>query len=192
MFEGVGNRGNEIRAKDVTTAEKQQLARNAAAALTKFVRAAEGRRLSTARLRRLAIEQGLPLPHTLELSDLAHILDRHAPELTVVGQVEGDLVWGVEMDEDAPDVDANALHPTGEWPSGEDVEWLSSHFSNYRSLRNTSIELETLTVLVGRNGAGKSNVLDGLFRASLLTRRKPSVVFSGRHAPARVTTVTSA
>ena len=36
------------------------------------------------------------------------------------------------------------------------------HIKNYRSLENVDIELGRLTVLVGRNGAGKSNFVDAL------------------------------
>jgi ABC-type transport system involved in cytochrome c biogenesis ATPase subunit len=119
---------------------------------------------------------------------LTDVLDGYAPELTVVGRSGTDLIWGLGLDEDAPDIDAHAIvqSDAAAAPRGDEVEWLSARFQNYRSLRDTTIELEPLTVLVGRNGAGKSNILDGLFRASLLTRRKPEVVFSGRHAAERV------
>ncbi len=36
------------------------------------------------------------------------------------------------------------------------------HIKNYRSLENVSVDLGRLTVLVGRNGAGKSNFVDAL------------------------------
>lgn len=120
---------------------------------------------------------------------LAELLDGYAPELTVIGRSGQDLVWGLGLEEDAPDIDAHELFPRIEHDSGErgeTIEWLSTEFRNYRSLQATSIKLDSLTVLVGRNGAGKSNVLDGLFRTSLITRRKPEVVFAGPHTSARV------
>ncbi|MEM9459365.1 MAG: AAA family ATPase [Myxococcota bacterium] len=117
---------------------------------------------------------------------LTKLLDLYAPELTVVGRSGVDLIWGLELDEDAPDIDAfESLLGDGD-VTGEQIEWLSAEFSNYRSLRSASLHLAPLTILIGRNGAGKSNILDGLFRASLLTRRKPDAVFAGSHAPERV------
>lgn len=167
--------------------EQEQRALALGAALTEEVRKAGQAGLSGARLGMLVRQHDATLLGDSELR-LAELLDRYAPELTVVGRAGNDLVWGLGLEDDAPDIDAYKLAqlvpnaPT----RGDDVEWLGARFRNYRSLKDTTIELEPLTVLVGRNGAGKSNVLDGLFRASLLTRRKPEVVFARRHAPARV------
>ena len=121
---------------------------------------------------------------------LRELLDAYAPELTVVGRAGHDLVWGLGLEEDAPDIDPHEAlldREHGDDETAHDIEWLSAEFHNYRSLRDTSLTLDPLTVLVGRNAAGKSNVLDGLFRASLMTRRKPGVVFTGAHSAPRVT-----
>jgi len=171
------------------TEEQEQRAWALGAALTDDVRQAEGRSLPGARLAQLVRQHDATLLDSMGLR-LAELLDRYAPELTVVGHTGSDLVWGLGLEEDAPDVDANELLAPSmgrDDGRGDAIEWRSAHFENYRSLRDTSIDLENLTVLVGRNGAGKSNVLDGLFRASLLTRRKPEVVFRDLHTPTRIT-----
>ncbi|MBT3221137.1 MAG: AAA family ATPase [Proteobacteria bacterium] len=45
------------------------------------------------------------------------------------------------------------------------------HFRNFKVLRNVSISLERMTVLVGANGCGKSSVLQGLDWLLAMTRR---------------------
>lgn len=49
------------------------------------------------------------------------------------------------------------------WPLGrESIVLTAVRIENYRSLHDVSVELAPLTVLVGRNGAGKSNFVDAL------------------------------
>ena len=140
---------------------------------------------------------GLAERKVLQQFGLARLLDRYAPELAVVGRKGSDFVWGFERPDDAPDLDIDdilvveseleLLSTQGRPPEG--VELLSVAFTNYRSLRQVQVELSALTVLVGANGAGKSNVLDGLFRGVRLAGSKPAIVFGGSHTLDRVVTL---
>lgn len=118
-------------------------------------------------------------------------LDRYAPRLTVVGRTGDDLLWGLDRADDAPWVDMDTVLVEEDLPrkkarNPESVSLQRVRFENYRSVGNTVLELAPLTVLVGANGAGKSNLLDGVFRAVQLTHQKPASVFDGPHAVERV------
>lgn len=57
-------------------------------------------------------------------------------------------------------------------------------FRDYRLLRSVDLELGRLNIIVGRNGAGKSSVLDGLHQLlTLLGPASAANVFAGRHDP---------
>jgi hypothetical protein len=104
---------------------------------------------------------------------------RNAPLLSILDRIDGELLWGSEAGDDVPGV---ALSPT------ERVPLERAHFLHYRSLLDVALDLSPLTLLVGANGTGKSNVLDALFRVVRLERFRPDSVFYGPHAPERVRT----
>ncbi|MBI4235756.1 MAG: AAA family ATPase [Chloroflexi bacterium] len=54
------------------------------------------------------------------------------------------------------------------------------HVQNYKSLRDTEVPLQPLTVLVGPNASGKSNILDCLAFLSQLTRDRLENAFGAR------------
>lgn len=120
---------------------------------------------------------------------LAAVLDEYAPELTIVGRAGADLRWGLGLSSDAPDPDPKGAVgvPDADWPPTHKARWERVRFRNFRSIRDAELKMQDLTVLVGRNGVGKTNLLDGIFRLSLLSSRKPAAVFSGRDRPERVT-----
>jgi len=70
------------------------------------------------------------------------------------------------------------------------------HFENFKSLKNVSLDLGRLTVLVGPNGCGKSSVLKGMELLSaagqprpeewLNTWRRFNTIFGGRRDPGRL------
>lgn len=74
----------------------------------------------------------------------------------------------------------------------------SARFTNFKALQDLSLDLERLTVLVGANGCGKTSVLEAIDLACKLrepipdegsyTGQRPSLLFSGSHAPARLRT----
>ena len=166
--------------------QQEQRLRRLAEALTEEVQKSKGRRLTGAALGQLARKLDAD---SLRDTKLATLLDRFAPELTVVGRSGADLIWGVDLPNDVPDPDMTGAIgvPDQGWPSRGGAVWERVRFENYRSIRTATLEMSALTVLVGRNGCGKSNILDGVFRLSRLTGRKPKVVFSGRHDERRVT-----
>jgi energy-coupling factor transporter ATP-binding protein EcfA2 len=151
--------------------------------LTEKVQDTPDRALPGSRLGLLARARGFT-------GTLTELLNSSAPRLTVVGRAGRDLLWGLDHPEDAPDYDVLDAQPGALQLKGEDFDKFGrperAEFRNFRSLRDVTLNLDDLTVLVGANGAGKSNLLDGLFRLSLLTRRKPDIVFKGRHAGERV------
>lgn len=169
--------------------QAEQRARRFGAEFTEAVRRTSSKQMSETQLRTASGGWMFGIELQGGGIEFSEFLDAYAPELTVVGHTEHELIWGLDLPEGEPDVDAYAIKhggADGVHADAAEVEWLSASFRNYRSLRATSIELEPLTVLVGRNGAGKSNVLDALFRASLLTQRKPATVFKGPSHPERV------
>lgn len=176
-------------ASESERAEAEQRARKVGAVFTRAVHETRSKRMSESKLRTQSAGWVIGVELQGGAADLTEFLDVYAPELTVVGHTEHELIWGLGLPEGEPDVDAHAIKKgdaDAVHRGAEEVEWLSASFRNYRSLRAATIELGPLTVLVGRNGAGKSNILDGLFRASLLTRRKPAAVFRGPNDAERV------
>lgn len=120
---------------------------------------------------------------------LAQRSDQFAHELTVVGRSGEDLVWGMEAPDDRPPVVLDDLlmvegDPPAVAPHSVRIE--SVRFQNYRALKDTTLTLSGLTALVGQNGSGKTSLLDGLWRCSLLCTKKPDLVFTGTNAVERV------
>ena len=62
------------------------------------------------------------------------------------------------------------------------------HIKNYLSLRNVKLPLKPLTVLVGPNASGKSNVLSALnlFNRMMIAEKLPPVEFIQDHLNARI------
>lgn len=56
----------------------------------------------------------------------------------------------------------------------------SVHFKNFKALRDVELNLERFTVLVGPNASGKTSVLEGLYRLSMLGAEDWTKVFVGR------------
>ena len=56
-------------------------------------------------------------------------------------------------------------------------------YRNFKTLRDVTIDLGPLTVLVGPNGCGKTSALDGIYYLSLLRERPPERIFKERRAP---------
>jgi ABC-type uncharacterized transport system ATPase subunit len=128
-------------------------------------------------------------PHLRAKVRLAQLLDQFAHELTVVGRSGEDLVWGMDAPDDRPPVklDDLLLVEGDHTPvAPQDVRIESVRFQNYRALKDTTLRLSGLTALVGQNGSGKTSLLDGLWRCSLLCTKKPDLVFTGPNAIERV------
>ena len=157
-------------------------------ALTEEVRQSPDRSLTGAVLGQRVRQHDWSLLSDTKLK-LATVLDEFAPELTVVGRAGADLRWGLELSGDAPDPDPRGAAgvPDVDWPAVDGASWERVRFDNFRSIRAAELAMRELTVLVGRNGVGKTNILDGIFRLSRLTSRKPAAVFSGRDRLQRVT-----
>lgn len=119
--------------------------------------------------------------------NLATLLDRYAPRLTVAGRVGQDLLWGALEGGPAAEIDlSDALIEEDPASESAPAEALSrARFTNYRVLRDVELELDRFTALVGPNASGKSTLLDALFRANRLGTRKPLAVFRGRQAVSR-------
>lgn len=164
----------------------------AAEFLTAEVERTEHKKLLGADLGQLYARHFPALKAELSLSQL---LNHYADRLTVVDRAGQDLVWGTNLDDDAPDVDLenlDSLLQIDEFPASVDgvqqgeVGLSRARFVNYKVLGDVTIELGKLTVLVGANASGKSTILDALFRGSLLTTRKPASVFDGPNDLTRV------
>jgi hypothetical protein len=130
-------------------------------------------------------------------ANLTDLLERSAPELSMVGRRGSDHVWSSEADlaqfeaelpygaeygdKDLADV-ATAL-------VADSVALTCFRARNFKSLVDVDVPLRRFNVIVGANGAGKTSVLAGMQLLSQLRNKKPATVFSGERALARLTTV---
>ncbi|MEO1271841.1 MAG: AAA family ATPase, partial [Myxococcota bacterium] len=91
--------------------------------------------------------------------------------LHVVGSTSNDLVWGVHYDEH---------HRWGQDPTTPMHFGIlrTFHLNNFKSWRKLSLPLSRLTVLLGKNGAGKSSVLQALDHLYQLSSIPPQKVFA--------------
>lgn len=160
----------------------------AAEFLTDKVRATADNRRTGAWLRE---QLNRHYPAVLEGRKLTNFLDQYARGLTIVGRSGADLIWGVDSPDEAPEIELDLTTVEVQLEVCGDplpIGLSRARFTNYRSLADVTIDLAPITVLVGANGSGKSNILDALFRGIQLTHRKPDVVFDGKHDYARITT----
>lgn len=134
-------------------------------------------------------------PETLGYRTLTALLSARAPLLSIVGGSGADLLWNTEIADDLPGVELSEqiirelLVQSPPMPTPpEQIRIERVRFEGYRSLLDVSLSLSPLTLLVGANGSGKSNLLDGLFRTVRTARFTPEVLFQGKHAPARIHT----
>ncbi len=58
-------------------------------------------------------------------------------------------------------------------------------FANYKALRNVTVDLTQFTVIVGKNGTGKTSVLEAIDSLTQVPR-SGSLAFTGAHDPRRV------
>lgn len=115
------------------------------------------------------------------------MLDRAAPELSIVGRQGQDYVWSTIVDLDVldPQLDGDDA-TTG---SGTAYPCLDGfHACAFKSLDQFQVPLRRFNVIVGANGAGKTSILEGLFILSQLRFKKPGTVFSGSRRLERVQT----
>lgn len=131
----------------------------------------------------------------LGFRNLTALLRACAPLLSIVGRSGVDLLWGVEISDDLPgtelpnDLFEELLVPSAPSPVPPDqIRIARAHFEGYRSLLDVELSLSPLTLLVGANGSGKSNLLDALFRTVRLARYSPEGLFRGDHSPLRIRT----
>ena len=59
----------------------------------------------------------------------------------------------------------------------------SASFRNFKSLRHVDVDFERLTVFVGSNASGKTSILEGLHRLTLVATSEPEKIFSERWNP---------
>jgi predicted ATPase len=108
------------------------------------------------------------------------LLLSQAPLLSALDRVNGDLLWGTQAEDDLPGVEIDGPR--------QPVRLIQARFEGYRSMEKVTVDVSPLTLLVGANGTGKSNLLDGLFRVVRLERFHAEGVFHGSHGAERVLT----
>lgn len=123
---------------------------------------------------------------------LTDMLERAAPELSIVGRRGADYVWSTVADLDVldPQLDGDQVSSTG----SSDVRPYLDGFkaSGFKALDGIKVSLRRFNVIVGANGAGKTSILEGLFTLSQLRFKKPETIFSGPRRLDRLRTANSA
>jgi hypothetical protein len=120
---------------------------------------------------------------------LTEMLERVAPELSIVGRSGSDYIWSTDATLD--ELDANLESAKERADAGPTGALLLNCFSarNFKSLAHVDVPLRAFNILVGANGAGKTSVLEGLFLLSQLRYKKPATIFKGPRALGRLATL---
>jgi predicted ATPase len=126
---------------------------------------------------------------------LTDLLDRAAPELSIVGRRGMDYVWGTEADLLNLEVD-RPLDEPGEGQVADSSTALEAdsrrltyfRARSFRSLAAVDVPLRLFNVIVGANGAGKTSILSGMHILSQLRHKKPAAIFTARRPLSKLTT----
>ncbi len=130
-------------------------------------------------------------------ANLTDLLDRAAPELSIVGRRGVDYVWSTEADLSTFEIEPPYGAELGDKDLAEVATALAidslrlTHFRarGFKSLVHVDVPLRRFNVIVGANGAGKTSVLAGMHLLSQLRNKKPAAIFSGPRSLALLTTV---
>ena len=118
---------------------------------------------------------------SLGYPSLTSFLDRAAPQLSIAGQSGTDFIWSTEADAGhLGGYEEDDQSSGSERDAFQDAHLKQFTARHFKSLNDVQIELRKFNVLVGANGSGKTNILEGLFRLSQLRFKKPATIFSGR------------
>jgi ATP-binding cassette subfamily C (CFTR/MRP) protein 4 len=127
-----------------------------------------------------ASEIGLLLSYTLQLAGSFQWVVRQSTEVdNMMLSVERVFEFGNLLKEGDP---VNEITAPPEWPENGriSIQDMSLHYGNTKVLKNISFEIEpgSKVGIVGRSGAGKSSLIEALFR---LTEPKPkgSIIIDG-------------
>ncbi|MFO7561314.1 MAG: AAA family ATPase [Enhygromyxa sp.] len=130
-------------------------------------------------------------------SSLTDLLERAAPELSIIGRRGLDHVWSTESDLGDFEVEP----PYGGELGDKDLARVATALvadsitltcfraRNFKSLAHVDVPLRCFNVIVGANGAGKTSVLAGMHLLSQLRNKKPAAVFSASRSVGLLTTV---
>ncbi|MEM9462844.1 MAG: AAA family ATPase [Myxococcota bacterium] len=121
-------------------------------------------------------------------ANLTDMLERAAPELSIVGRRGQDYLWSTDADLDQLDAD---LEPDDVEPVVPEGRFLLDRFRirNFKALAKVDVSLRPFNVIVGANGAGKTSILEGLFLLSQLRYKKPATIFSGSRTLGNLVTI---
>ncbi|HVH97275.1 MAG TPA: OST-HTH/LOTUS domain-containing protein, partial [Enhygromyxa sp.] len=133
----------------------------------------------------------------LGFASVTDLLDRAAPELSIIGRRGPDHVWGTEADLFSFEVEPPYGAELGDRHAAEVATALVAdslaltcfRARGFKSLARVDVPLRRFNVIVGANGAGKTSVLAGMHLLSQLRNKKPTAIFTGLRSLARLTTV---
>lgn len=117
-------------------------------------------------------------------TSLTDLLERTAPELSIVGRSGVDYVWSTEADLANFEVELPSGAELGDKDPGRVAAASVAHgvtltcfcARNFKSLVRVDVPLRCFNVIVGANGAGKTSVLAGMHLLSQLRNKKPAAV----------------
>lgn len=115
---------------------------------------------------------------------LTDLLDRAAPELSIVGRRGLDYLWSTEADLSTFELDHQL---TDEQQESRRLTYFRAR--RFKSLAQVDVPLRAFNVVVGANGAGKTSILSGMHLLSQLRHKKPAAIFTERRPLAKLTTI---